>query len=83
MVYWILPENEDLSQTLVVAASKPTDIIEKSVLSCVGMSLVFKISADDRAWPYSAEYPPVLKLVPLNIKGENLPLEGVLGIVEL
>ena len=80
-MYWIFPENEDLSQTLVAAASRPTDMTEKSRRSFRGTSFVFKIKADDNAWPYSAEYPPVLKLVPLNINGENRPLEGVLGIV--
>ncbi len=65
----------------VCAASNPTDIIEKSERFWTATSLVFKINADESPWPYSAEYPPVEKLVPLNIIGENLLRVGTFGML--
>ena len=39
-----------------------------------GKSIDSRINADDKASPYNAEYPPALNTVPLNKRGENLPL---------
>src|SRR5687768_5387450 len=70
---------EPLSQACVCVASAPTDSNPKSVRVTSDLSLESRTNADESACPYSAEYPPVLKLVPLNMNGRNLPREGVLG----
>ena len=43
--------------------------------------MVLRRSTLDNASPYSAEYPPVEKLVPLNRKGEKRPRVGILFAV--
>ena len=45
-----------------------------------GKSCVSSTSAEESACPYSAEYAPVLKSVPLNSKGENRPRCGTSGV---
>ena len=57
---------------------KPTVIKDKSVFSSTASSVVFSNKTLDKACPYSAEYPPVEKVIPLNKKGENRPRVGML-----
>ncbi|MNF86334.1 hypothetical protein D3C84_687670 [compost metagenome] len=80
-MYAVFTLKELFSHFCVFPKPKPTVIKAISVLFISGSSCVFNNKTLDKASPYSAEYPPVEKAIPLNKNGENLPRVGKLLVV--